>query len=346
MRAKVFTLPGEWEKQSGVLITWPHNNSDWVSNLASIEAFYVRLSATISRYQKLLIIAYDQALKTRIQSLLSTKQINDANILFFISQTNDTWTRDYGPVCLTANGKTRLLDFKFNGWGEKYPAHLDNSLTDKLLSSNTLKPQESLSQNFVLEGGSIESDGHGTLLTTSNCLLNTTRNAQFSKQEIEHYLINTIGMKQILWLNHGHLAGDDTDSHIDMLARFTNAHTIIHIQCDDPTDEHFAPLQAMKNELKTFRNIHGEPYQLIPLPLPSPQYDTRQKRLPASYANFLIINDAVLVPTYDDPKDQLALTILQRCFKTRKIVSIPANAAIQQNGSLHCLTMQMPVGIL
>ncbi len=339
-------MPGEWENQSGVLITWPHVHSDWSGNLAAIETLYIQLSREICLREKLLVIAYDLALKKHIESLFKHHQLNLSNLHFFIAKTNDTWTRDYGPICLTQDDQVHLLDFQFNGWGGKYNASLDNHITHQLLVEKKLKPSEVRIHDFILEGGSIESDGAGTVLTTSSCLLSKSRNELYSKKQIHLMLQNTLSAKNVLWLDHGYLAGDDTDSHIDVLARFTDENTIVHIKQNDPNDEHFSDSQAMETQLKSFRNVNGNAYHLVSLPFPAAKYDEDGRRLPASYANFLIINQAVLVPTYDDAQDRIALNILQQQFKNRDIIGIPFNAAIQQNGSLHCLTMQLPAGVL
>jgi len=341
-----FSLPGEWENQSAVLITWPHNHSDWAESLSEIESFYIELSSAITQYEKMIIISYDLQLQERIESLLVKNNIPLEQVIFHIAKTNDTWTRDYGPIYLTRNSKILLLDFQFNGWGDKYVAVMDNKITSDLLIKQTIQTHESRKIDFVLEGGSIESDGNGSLLTTSSCLLSRKRNPTFNQEDINSFLQTTLGVKQVLWLSQGYLAGDDTDSHIDVLARFVGNNTIVYIKCEDKTDEHFTSSKAMEDELKTFRNCENEPYNLVPLPFPRPKFDRDNRRLAASYANFLIINGAILVPTYNDPSDDLALKVLQSCFKDRDIIGIPCSATIEQNGSLHCLTMQLPAGIL
>ena len=199
---------------------------------------------------------------------------------------------------------------------------------------------------FVLEGGSIDTDGEGTLLTTTACLLTESRNPQLDQQQIEMRLKTELGVTRILWLQHGFLAGDDTDSHIDMLARFCAPDTIAFMQCDDPGDEHFESLAAMAQELRQFRTRDGQPYRLIGLPLPAAIYNSVGQRLPASYANFLIINDAVLVPQYNDRSDEIVLKRLAACFPDRQMIGIPCRALIEQYGSLHCLSMQFPDGVL
>jgi agmatine deiminase len=199
---------------------------------------------------------------------------------------------------------------------------------------------------LILEGGSIESDGKGTILTTAECLLNPNRNPHLSRQEIEEELLSLLGAEEVLWLENGYLAGDDTDSHIDTLARFAPDDTILYVACDDPDDEHFESLKAMREELETFRTRDDKPYRLLPLPWPQARHDENGQRLPATYANFLVINGAVLVPTYDDPSDATALKIIAKAFPGRKIIGIDCLPLIEQHGSLHCVTMQMPKGVL
>jgi len=340
-------FPAEWESQSGVLITWPHINSDWAAMLDEIEPVYIQLSLAITRFQKLLIIAFDEAHLKHINGLLNHANVDTSKIIIDIEKTNDTWTRDYGPITLRKDHKNIITNFTFNGWGKKFDAQHDTALTAKLVEKKRLKPDSINHFNFVLEGGSIESDGCGTLLTTSACLLTDTRNPDYTKDKVESFLKTALRIDKILWLDHGYLAGDDTDSHIDMIARFTDKNTIAYVKCNDQDDEHFEALAAMESQLKTFSNIEGEPYRLVPLPFPKAVFDSDDnQRLPASYANFLIINGAVLVPVYGDEQDQNALNILQDCFLNREIIGIDFSAAIKQSGSLHCLTMQLPEGLL
>lgn len=338
-------LPAEWEPQSGVIITWPHQHSDWADSLTKIEKLYLQLAQAITEQEKLVIIAYDQQHQHHIAECLNKANINPQNIIFSQIKTNDTWVRDYGPITLDKHNN-HILDFRFNGWGNKFDATLDNMATTQLVEQGILKTEKMTSAEFILEGGSIESDGKGSLLTTSACLLTETRNTLYSKENITHILETTLGINNVLWLDHGYLAGDDTDSHIDMLARFTDPQTIVYVKCEDPCDEHFESSLAMEKQLQSFRNWEDKPYKLIPLPFPAPVFDDEGRRLPASYANFLIINHAVLVPVYGDKNDSKALEIIAQCFPGRKITGIPFSAAIEQNGSLHCLTMQIPQGYL
>jgi len=338
-------LPAEWEPQSGIMITWPHQNSDWVDSMDQIEAFYLQLVKHITRFEKVLIITFNEEHQSHIKNRIKNAQCSHENIMFSIIETNDTWTRDYGPITLEKKNN-HIFDFRFNGWGNKFDASLDNLVTQKLVNNNTLKTQSITNAEFILEGGSIESDGKGTLLTTSSCLLTTTRNTLYSKENIGDIVESTLGINKILWLDHGHISGDDTDGHIDMLARFTDPNTIIYVKCEDDEDEHFDENCKMEQQLKTFTNAKNKPYKLKPLPFPSAIFDKSGRRLPASYANFLIINNAVLVPTYNDRNDKKALDMIGSCFPEREIIGIPAVSAIEQNGSLHCLTMQIPEGYL
>ena len=338
-------LPAEWETQSGVMITWPHKHSDWVNNLEKIETIYLQLVEAITRFEKTLIIAYDEPHQNHINERLQKASINSSNIIFSIVQTNDTWTRDYGPITLDKHNN-RILDFRFNGWGNKFDASLDTQVNQQLHETGVIKAENIITAEFVLEGGSIESDGKGTLLTTSSCLLAETRNTLYSKDNITNIIQNTLGISKILWLDNGYLSGDDTDSHIDMLARFTDPETIVYVKCTDENDEHFESNIKMEAQLKTFLNWEDKPYKLKSLPFPAAVFGEDGRRLPASYANFLIINDAVLVPIYNDKQDQQAMDTIAECFPGREIIGIMFNAAIEQNGSLHCLTMQIPDGYL
>jgi agmatine/peptidylarginine deiminase len=239
-----------------------------------------------------------------------------------------------------------LHDFTFDGWGGKYPAALDNRVSRSLFDGGIFDNVEFLQQQLVLEGGSIDTDGRGSLLSTTRCLLESGRNPGYDRTRLEACLRELLGVERVLWLRHGELAGDDTDAHVDMLARFCSPGTIAYSSCNDPQDEHFAPLAAMERELQAFRTREGRPYELVPLPLPRPVLDESGRRLPASYANFLIINGAVLVPVYADPADAVALAALAGCFPGRRVEPLNCLPLIQQNGSLHCATMQLPMGVL
>lgn len=342
-----YTLPPEWATQSGVMLTWPHNKTIWADTLNDIDAVYVQVAAAITPREKLIITCFDESHRTHIQYLLQQATIDLTQVSCFIAPSDDIWVRDHGPICVFNQHHPYLLDFTFNGWGNKYPSDNDNQLSSSLLKQKAFNKTELHTIQMVLEGGAIEVDGHGTLLTTSSCLLSTSRNASLDKMTIEEKLKQLLGLNRILWLDHGYLAGDDTDGHIDTLARFIDPHTICYIQCTDSTDEHFDALAKMEAQLQTFADYQGNPYRLIPLPWPTAQfahYDGR--RLPATYANFLIINGAVLTPIYNDPADKLALKIMADCFPNREIIPINSIPIIQWYGSVHCMTMQLPQGVL
>jgi agmatine deiminase len=334
-------LPAEWEAQSAIQFTFPHAETDWQPILLEAEACFVRIIETVTRFQKALVVC---ANRTKTARLL--RGCVQENLQLVELPSNDTWARDHGAITIFENGKPVLLDFVFNGWGLKFAANKDNLITQGLYDEGLFKTRKILRGGIVLEGGAIESDGQGTLLTTAECLLSPNRNPHLSKQQIEQKLKKLFGLQRVLWLNHGFLAGDDTDSHIDTLARFCDAQTIAYVKCEDSSDEHFGALQAMEEELQTFRQANGQPYKLVALPMADPIYDDKgEERLPATYANFLILNGAVLVPTYHVPQDAEALKILRGCFPDREIIGLDCRSLIWQHGSLHCITMQFPEGV-
>ena len=338
-------LPAEWAPQSAVMLTWPHANTDWAENLAEAESVFINIARVISVYEQLIVTCCDESHKESVLKKLLNAGIPRKRLSIFIHPSNDSWARDHGPIGVLENGHLHLLNFQFNGWGGKYPAEKDNQLSCALHHQHAFGDTPFTHLPFVLEGGSIDSDGQGQLLTTRACLLSPARNPSLDKSAIEQRLSQYLGTQNILWLQHGWLRGDDTDGHIDMLARFCDPTSIAYSCCEDESDEHFAPLQAMQQELAAFRTRTGKAYKLVPLPVPQAIYNEQGQRLPASYANFLIINEAVLVPQYDDPADETARANLQTCFPDRQIVGINCLPLIQQYGSLHCLTMQLPQAI-
>jgi len=337
-------LPAEWEPQSGIILTWPHAASDWKPILNQVEPVFVKICLYTSRHQKVLIVCYDLDHQKAVHSLLVNNQVNINSVVFAVAKSNDSWVRDHGPISVWDNERLLLLDFQFNAWGGKYEFSLDNAITGNLHRQGIFGVNIQ-TVPFVLEGGSIESDGQGTLLTT-RCLLKPTRNPGMDQPQIESTLKEQLGIQRILWLQHGELLGDDTDAHIDTLARFTSPTGIIYVKCDNDKDEHFASLQAMEQELKQLRTTSNDPYQLVPVPLPDPVYNESGQRLPATYANFLIINNAVLLPVYNQDKDSQAVESLEKCFPEREIIPINCLPLVHQFGSLHCVTMQLPYGIL
>jgi agmatine deiminase len=335
-------LPAEWEEQDGVLLAWPHKGSDWRTHLEVVEPVFIEIVRELSRFETALIAAPDPA---AVRERLAGAGVALENVTIFQIDCNDTWARDFGPVTVLENGQPVLLDFGFNGWGLKFAADLDNLITRRLAEAGAFSaPLRTI--GLILEGGSIESDGSGTILTSSDCLLSPNRNPHLSRESIEAELAALLGADRFLWLENGHLAGDDTDSHIDTLARLCPDDTIVHVACDEPTDEHYLAIKSMVAELHGFRTRQGNPYRLIPLPWPKATYDADGERLPATYANFLVINGAVLVPTYRDINDETALRAIGKAFPTRRVIGVDCLPLLLQHGSLHCITMQLPKGTI
>lgn len=326
-------FPAEFEPQSFVQLIFPHPQSDWAPYLEEARTAFVNIANAVAKYQPCLIVCDDVAL---IQSYFQSNE----NLIFVPYQSDDTWARDCSALSVIDEDEDEplLLDFTFTGWGGKFDASRDDAMS-RSISRFYGAPMKKI--DLILEGGGIETDGAGSLLTTAECLLNPNRNPHLSKSQTEEILKKEFGVEQILWLNHGYLSGDDTDSHIDTLARFADPETILYVKCDDKDDEHYEALKNMEEELKNLRNTDGEPYQLVPLPMTDPIYYD-DERLPATYANFLIINDAVLLPIYNDRHDEEAIKTCEKVFKGREIIPIDCSVLIRQHGSLHCVTMQFP----
>jgi len=336
-------LPAEWEAQDGVLLAWPHEGTDWAYMLDDVRPVFAEIILHITRFERVLLAAPDAAAAT---GFLSDAGIDMTRVTVCEMPNNDTWARDFGPVTVIYNDKPVLLDFGFNGWGLKFPANHDNLISSRLKEQGALVPNRK-TIGLIFEGGSIESDGLGTILTTSACLLSPNRNPQLDRSEIEQAMASLLGARRVLWLNHGWLAGDDTDSHIDTLARICPDNTIVYQACVNPLDEHYQELKLMEEELKSFRAPDNSLYRLLPLPWPKARFDDQAHRLPATYANFLVINGAVLVPTYSDSEnDDKALSVIASAFPGREVIGVNCLPLIEQHGSLHCVTMQLPAGVL
>lgn len=336
-------FPAEWYPQSGIQITWPHAGTDWADLLKEVTECYVAFSKEILKREKLLVVCPGADKVIRHFSAEEQKRLIVAE-----SKSNDTWARDHGGIAVFEDGKPTVIDFGFNAWGLKFAANHDNRITRKLYELDIFRPEVDYRNQltFILEGGSIESDGKGTILTTFQCLTAPNRNQPMQKGDIEIHLKTVLGAERVLWLNHGYLAGDDTDNHIDTLARFCSDDTIAYVKCEDKYDEHFNELQKMETEFQAFLTPEGNPYRLIPLPMTDAVFDEKGYRLPATYANFLIINGAVLLPFYNSGKDEEARKQLQLAFPDREIIGIDCRSLIKQHGSLHCVTMQFPEGFL
>ena len=345
MTETTLRLPAEWEPQSAILLAWPHAGTDWAERLGDVEDTFIALVAAIARFEPVLLCVADDDVEAYARARLSSARIDMARVRFLPAPYDDTWLRDSGPITLrdASSGGFRLLDFRFTGWGGKFGAAQDDLLVERLHEAGTFLKSDRQSIDFALEGGAIDTDGAGTLLTTWQCL--HERHPGLDRDTLSRRLAGWLQQDRVLWLDHGYLEGDDTDAHVDTLARFAAPDAIVFQACDDPADSHYPELQAMGAEIAALRTRDGQPYRLFPLPWAQPILD-QGRRLAASYANFLIVNGAVLVPAYGDPADAAAAEVLGRAFPGREIVQVPCRALIWQNGSLHCQTMQLPQGII
>lgn len=330
-------LPAEWEPQDAVALIWPNRSTDWAYMLEAAVGCFQRIATAIAECgERVLIIADSRHVDAASLPRHPLIAIVDAPY-------NDTWARDSLGITVTDSDLPAVIDFQFNGWGLKFASHLDNMLTSSLAARGVFTAPRRNMLSFTLEGGSIESDGNGIVLTTSECLLSPNRNGGLSQHQIEQILGDTLGAKRTLWLDHGALQGDDTDSHIDTLARLAPDNTILYVRCADTADPHYPSLHAMEEQLRALVTADHRPYNLIPLPLPSAIYDEDGHRLPATYANFLVGNGFVLVPTYGQPDtDAEALRLVASAFPERLVYGIDCRPLIRQHGSLHCVTMQFP----
>lgn len=333
----------EWEKQDGILLSFPHKNSDWKPYLDEARNTYCEIIYPILQVESCLLVCKNKtSTKDYINNYFAKKDWNPKLLsrLYCVEiPSNDTWTRDFGGITITKNNQNIVLDFGFNGWGLKFASNFDNKITRELAKLGILKNIKT--ENLILEGGSIESNGAGILLTNTQCLLEDNRNPTYTQKQLEKKLKKTLGIQQILWLNSGYLSGDDTDSHIDTLARFVDKKTIVYVGCADKNDEHYPALLAMKKELEKLRDLKGEPFKLVELPFVGAKYFDNE-RLPATYANFLFLNGRILLPTYQDSNDNLAREILQNICPKHEVIPIDCSVLIRQHGSLHCISMQFP----
>ena len=337
------SFAAEWDQQDGVIIAWPHAGTDWAYMLDEVTACYVELSkAILQDDERLLIVAPDG---DEVRDALGP-DVDWQSIDIIELPTNDTWIRDYGPITVWHEGETKLADFTYNAWGMKFAADCDNLVTSRMNDCGTFKMPMLNCRDIVLEGGSIETDGNGAVMTTTCCLTAPNRNDALTRDQLESVLLERLGCLKMLWLDHGSLVGDDTDGHIDTLARFAPGGIILYTGCDDPDDEHFEPLMRMENHLKQLADVEDNHYHLIKLPLPDAIYD-EISRLPATYANFLVMNHQVLVPVYGQPENDIkACRLIGEAFPGRKVIGIDCRPLICQHGSLHCATMQLPYGSL
>ncbi|MZR62056.1 agmatine deiminase family protein [Alcanivorax sp. DP30] len=329
----------EWHPQWGVLLAWPDPDTDWADHLAEAEQCYLSLLAALLDHEHVLLICRNETLSNRIQRLVAQRGIPTERLRLIIADYNDTWARDFGPLAVESSGTVELLNYTFTGWGGKFQADRDNALNASLPWSLPLHTQD-----LVLEGGAVDTDGQGHLLTTRHCLRNPNRNPALTDEALTAQLKEQLGVKEIWWLEHGELEGDDTDAHVDTLARFVDARTIAYVQCTDASDSHHPSLQRMEKELQTLAHKHN--LSLVPLPLPVAQYSREGERLPATYANFLITNEKILLPVYGCETDQAAIDALSAVAGERRVTPVDCRVLIEQHGSLHCVTMQLPQGAL
>jgi agmatine/peptidylarginine deiminase len=338
-----FRLPAEWEAQAGVIIAWPHAGTDWAPRLAQIEMAYVALAAAIARFEPVLICVADTGVRARAAGLLTGAGVDAARVRFVEAAYDDTWLRDSGPLTLSDGNGFELVDFRFTGWGGKFEGGRDDRLIEALLARGVFRSARHRRIDWALEGGAIESDGNGTLLTTWRCL--HQRHPQMSLEDINAQLLDAFGASRVLWLQYGYLEGDDTDAHIDTLARFAPDDAIVFQTCDDPADPHYDELARMHEEIARLQTVDGQPYRLFALPWARAIVD-EGRRLASSYANYLVVNDAVLMPAYGSATDAEAAKVIAAAHPGRQVVPVDARALIWQNGSVHCLTMQVPAGAL
>ena len=336
-----YHMPAEWEHQRMMQLTWPHSDTDWAYCLDDITDTFLTLAQTIARYEKLLVVTpHPHDTRKALADRMTDEELQ--NVTVCQCPTNDTWARDHGALTLlgTEPDDMRLLDFQFNGWGKKFEATLDNAINRHLTEAGVFDAPLIDHNDFVLEGGSVESDGKGNIFTTSQCLLAPNRNQPLTAEGIEEQLLQRLHANRIVWLHHGTLTGDDTDGHIDTIVRCAPQDTLLYVTCHDTADEQYDDFHALENELQALRTDEGQPFSLLPLPMPAAIFEDGQ-RLPATYANFVVINGAVIVPTYGQPDtDEEAQTIIGQAFPGRDIIGIDARQVIRQHGSLHCLTMQ------
>ena len=334
-KGKGYRMPAEWEPHSDTWLIWPHNMDTWPNCMKEVEEIYAMMVGALSKNEQVNILVNDQKSKDRVlEKLRPTAE----NVLVHIITTYDSWIRDYGPIFVRNNSEMVLIDWKFNAWGGKYePWPYDDDIPSKIAA---LLKIPSLNPDIVFEGGSIDVNGLGTCITTESCLLHPNRNPQLNKESIENFLKEYLGLQNIIWLK-GSIAGDDTDGHIDDIARFVNPNTVVCCLEEDPNDENYSILMENYSLLLDALNQNGKKLNIVPLPMPG-IVDDGARRLPASYANFYIANDVVLVPTFNHPNDKRAIRIIQGLFPRREVIGIYSRALVEGFGAFHCLTQQQP----
>jgi agmatine deiminase len=335
-----YHFPAEFARHSATWLSWPHKEESWPGKIESIFPVYAQFIKLVAEGEKVNINVVDQAMKQKAIGHLDKVGADLKNVQFFLHPTNDAWCRDHGPAFLIneKEKKKMVVKWNYNAWGNKYlPFDLDNQIPISIAEHYNLPCAR---PGIVMEGGSVEFNGKGTVLTTTACLLNMNRNPHLNKSQIEKYLVNYYGVENVLWLVDG-IVGDDTDGHIDDIARFVTQDTVVTVVEENKADENYKPLKENLETLKKMKLENGRPMRIVELPMPAPII-YKDQRLPASYANFYIANNYVVVPTFRDKKDDSALSILQKYFPDRKVVGLDSTDLIWGLGSFHCLSQQEP----
>ena len=336
-----YYFPAEWEKHDATWLSWPHKQTTWPGKIESIYGVYSQFVMHLAKGEKVCINVNDEVMQMQAEHHLNQAGVDLNQVKFFFHPTNDAWCRDHGPAFLIRSSSSEpkaIVDWRYNAWGGKYPPYdLDDKIPSQIARQYGIP---CFTPGIIMEGGSVEFNGKGTVLTTKSCLLNPNRNPHYTQKQIEEYLIQFYGVDQVLWLDEG-IEGDDTDGHIDDLTRFVNENTVVTIVADQSNHPDYQILKANLKALKSMRLINGQPLNIIELPVPAPYIDQGQL-LPCSYANFYISNETVVVPIFEDPKDEIALDILAKCFRDREVIGLNSKTIIWGLGSFHCLSQQEP----
>ena len=338
-------FPAEWENQQGILLCFPHNGKDWPGKYEAIQWAFIEFIKKVTTFEEVILVVADENLKSKVIGMLEISEVNLKVVSFIIHKTNRSWMRDSGPIIVKNGSKREALNFNFNGWAKYKNFQLDKFVPSKVAAAMKL-PLTQVTFNgkpVIVEGGAIETNGKGTLITSEECLMHPTiqvRNSNFTKADYEAVFKEYLGITNVIWLGNG-IEGDDTHGHIDDLCRFVNENTVVTIIESDTKDSNYKPLQDNLKRLKNAKLEDGKPLNIIELPMPK-RIIFDGLVLPASYANFLILNNCVLVPTFNDANDRIALNILAECFPNREIIGINAIDLIWGFGTLHCLSQQIP----
>ena len=338
-------FPAEWEKQQGVILCFPHNGNDWPGKYEAVQWAFIEFIKKVATFETVFLVVADEKLKDRVTEMLESARVNTANVSFIIHKTNRSWMRDSGPIIVKNGTKREALNFNFNGWAKYKNYQLDKHVPGKIADFIDIPLTQVLYKGkpVIVEGGAIDVNGKGTLLTSEECLMHPTiqvRNPGFTKEDYEAVFKEYLGVTNVIWLGDG-IEGDDTHGHIDDLCRFVNEDTIVTIVETDKNDSNYKPLQDNLKRLQNAKLEDGKSPTIVALPMPK-HVDFDDVRLPASYANFLILNKCVLVPTFNDSNDRIALNILSECFPDREVIGISCIDFIWGFGTLHCLSQQIP----